>query len=99
MSTPAVPPGPALVARLESARDRLDAVIAAVEGRDSCGATVDLLVSVSRDLNGVGFALVSNAMSVCTVACGGNTGGSGTDEHGSSGLTAAELEKLLLSLA
>ncbi|HMT48528.1 MAG TPA: metal-sensing transcriptional repressor, partial [Dietzia sp.] len=65
----ATPPrtGTEVTARLESARERLDAVIAAVEGRDSCRATVDLLVAVSRDLNGVGFALVSNAMSQCAV--------------------------------
>lgn len=89
----ATPPrtGTEVTARLESARERLDAVIAAVEGRDSCRATVDLLVAVSRDLNGVGFALVSNAMSQCAVT-GDDAAGDG------SGLTAAELEKLLLSL-
>jgi len=77
--------------RLRRARGQLDAVIEAVESGGSCRDVVTQLAAVSSALDRAGFAIIATAMQDCLA--------DPDPGRGEDGLTAAELEKLFLTLA
>ncbi|GAA1979376.1 metal-sensitive transcriptional regulator [Isoptericola halotolerans] len=76
--------------RLKRARGQLDALITAVEDGKPCRDVVTQLSAVSSALDRAGYAVISTAMQDCL---------SDPDQTTEDGLTAAELEKLFLTLA
>ena len=80
-----------VINRLKRARGQLDAVITAVESRESCKDIVTQLAAVTHALNRAGFVVVSNSLAECLA----DTETGQTED----GLTREELEKLFLMLA
>ncbi|MCK0116749.1 metal-sensitive transcriptional regulator [Isoptericola sp. S6320L] len=76
--------------RLKRARGQLDALITAVETGKPCRDVVTQLSAVSSALDKAGYAVISTAMQDCLTD---------PDHTTEDGLTAAELEKLFLTLA
>lgn len=81
-----------IVNRLKRAEGQLHALIAAIGPAANCGDVVTQLAAVSKALDRAGYAIIANAMQTCVV-----DDEDGRDNH--DGMTAAEIEKLFLTLA
>lgn len=74
--------------RLRRARGQLDAVVTMMESGRSCRDVVTQLAAASRALDKAGYKLIAASMRECLIR-----------EDGDAELSAAEIEKLFISLA